>query len=326
LHINTIEEIKRKDMKFDIIVENPPYQHPTNRRWKLWVSFLEMSLNVLKPNGKLLFVSPISWFNGFGKEVSHARKIIGENNLEILNDANKFFDVGDDIWYIVLTKEKYKGKTLINGERYIEFDPSGKNLLYEEDKIKRNIIEKIKNSDYTKVSDKAKRLLIDFKKGLKSKELSLEKTSKYKYEIYNTASLTLFSNDDKLKNKLYPKLIINMSGGYYSDKDPNKYMLVSDSIIAGRGAYEIPSDSIKQSEIDKSLFSSNLYRYYIENVKTSGYNHVPFLQLPYVKNNHKWSNQEVYNLFDLSDKEIEEVEKFIKIKNDTITRKKKNST
>jgi len=289
-------------MKFDVIVENPPYQHPTNKRWKLWVNFLEKSIDSLEDKGYLLFISPFSWFNSFGEEIEKARKIIFKNNLIEAINANKYFPkIGENIWYIVLTKENYKGITDINGEKKISFKENGKNYLNEDDKIKIDIITKVKDSNLPKISEKAERYLTS-KKNV-GKFLKTEKDEEFKYEIYHTASQRYFSNDKRLEKKLTPKIIINMSGNYYSPKNPDKYMFVTDNVIAGRAAYEVPTKTLEQAKNIKSFLTSKLYRFFVDEVKSSGFNFAPWALLPMLSENKKWTDEEIYDYFKLTDEE-----------------------
>ena len=48
------------NMKFDVIVGNPPYQGK-NKQDKLWVKFLIKSLEINKTGGYVIMVNPISW-------------------------------------------------------------------------------------------------------------------------------------------------------------------------------------------------------------------------------------------------------------------------
>ena len=57
-----------KDMKFDVVVGNPPYNGDGgNSTGKLWVKFVDFGIKLLTPKGKLLFVTPNTWINGTSK-------------------------------------------------------------------------------------------------------------------------------------------------------------------------------------------------------------------------------------------------------------------
>lgn len=55
-------------MKFDVVVGNPPYNGDGgNSTGKLWVKFIDFSIQILKDKGKLLFITPNTWINGTSK-------------------------------------------------------------------------------------------------------------------------------------------------------------------------------------------------------------------------------------------------------------------
>jgi len=91
---------------FDIIIGNPPFQmKQTNEirkggygKKKLWPTFVELSLEILKQNGYLVYIHPPSW-RGVG-EVHYIWKMFQQKQLEYLHmydetDGRKYFITSD---------------------------------------------------------------------------------------------------------------------------------------------------------------------------------------------------------------------------------------
>lgn len=301
--------------KFDVVVGNPPYQHPTNKRWKLWVTFIELSLASLKPNGILSLITPIAWMDKHGKEIGKARKLLTSKTLPFVNlNVNKHFNVGERIGYFIcVNKENVSGiftkimnDTVEIGDKLLSEKP---NLiaLTADDKIKHEIISKIDASKFPKLGKRANTNLTE------AKSLSPKRTSIYKYPVYHTASQLMFSSDKNLKKYMHkPKLIVNMSGTYYSPKNPDKYMKVTDNMVSGRGALQIITDSLEKAENIKSFLSSKLYRFYMSETKSGGFNWTPAGKLPLLDENKKWNDKKVYEIFDISPSEIKYIETRVK--------------
>lgn len=106
------------NMKFDVIVGNPPFQPPSNKvnkgsgsRNKIWHKFIELSFELIKDDGHLLFVTPHSWRMGnFKPRRKHRRvqELMFSHSLKWqmdVRDPEDYFPMighsnSVDAWYI----------------------------------------------------------------------------------------------------------------------------------------------------------------------------------------------------------------------------------
>lgn len=132
----TVEEKKlitdsgEMDMKFDVVVGNPPYQAPKTRvkeavtgscGSKLWPSFVRLSMDITKQNGFTCLIHPGAW----RKPGSDLLELFMDRNLlrlEIHNidDGMKTFGASTGYDWYILQNAKYSGKTIIIGSDKVE--------------------------------------------------------------------------------------------------------------------------------------------------------------------------------------------------------------
>ena len=103
--------------------------------------------------------------------------------------------------------------------------------------------------------------------------------------------------------------MINLSGHWHSKKTPWKYIRITRA-MTGQGTLHINCKDKNQAKSVKSFLTSNLYHFWVNKVKTSGFN-TGLSKLPMLDTNKIWTNKEIYNVFNLTQKEIEYIEKNI---------------
>jgi hypothetical protein len=121
---------KWKEMKFDLIMGNPPFQAPpksdkkTSGSTALWPDFVKHSINCISSNGFLVFVHPSGWRkpeNEKSKYYGMYKLMTKENHmyyLEIHNieDGQKIFNSGTRYDWYIIKKTKSILKTIIINE------------------------------------------------------------------------------------------------------------------------------------------------------------------------------------------------------------------
>ena len=103
------------DVKFDVIVGNPPYQRSREVRnvgSPLWPDFIERGISLVKPGGVVSLVVPFTWMQKNAR--SKAWKVISQNDLIALDPCVDWAFPGVDaggITVITLRRGKYGGST-----------------------------------------------------------------------------------------------------------------------------------------------------------------------------------------------------------------------
>jgi hypothetical protein len=140
------------DMKFDVVVGNPPYQNPvranknTNQGGgkKMYVSFMEKASAVTKDDGFIAMVVPSAVFKTtvygeFGKGFSSMGDI---KVISAKTDVSEHFKVGISIGYFISKKTKENITAVINGAK-TKFNSTG---FYPLESELNSVVEKILNN------------------------------------------------------------------------------------------------------------------------------------------------------------------------------------
>jgi len=282
------EDFLTKDfnnMKFDVIIGNPPYQSTEDgsMRKKAWVLFSEKAMELSKI---VAFVTPNAW-----QKTSKYFKPIGEKikmHLVDYSDVNKHFKVGEDIGYWIYDKSKEP----------IEFiDPNPFLPIYNKVVKDEKTTWHYRDFQLPWVVDKSTKEKVD---------LTKEPTDTHTVPVYWTAKQVRYAEEKDIKYKGW-KVVINNSGTYYKADDPDRYAKVTDTLAVGLGAWGIKVESEEEGKNMLTWIHSKLYRVLVLKMKTGGFNN-PFVELINLGGDKKWTDETIYEYFNLSEEEVNLIE------------------
>jgi len=292
---------------FDVCVGNPPYQsmeieRKTNggNNKKLWPIFLKKTNDFIFDNGYNCIVIPSTWAAG-AKNPLDSTNIFNDivkkyNTIKIKLDCRKYFNVGIDISYLIINKKEISGPLTTQIENFNISDLRSYDMLPKTiESI--SIFEKIKNSEKFEFSM--------VRKDFKIKELSNFYTEEFKYKTWvgregfkYSKESTRFDLDRKiLTHRMGSLCIVNDEYGEITPNYSQVYILKEN----------------ESGENSKNLFNTKLYRFLYNNLKYTQYNESRSLnQLPKVDLSKSWTDLELYEHFNLTQEEIDLIEKTIK--------------
>jgi site-specific DNA-methyltransferase (adenine-specific) len=295
------------DMKFDVIVGNPPYQGNEGHGLKIWPKITSNALNMLNDNGYIGWVIPSGWLESNNALMKKVRtQLTTKFNLHVVDrTANNHFSVGQDILYFVASRQEYQGKTRYVSDNVNEIIDLRNGLTKGSvELLIESILDRVVNSDIPKLK------FID--EHLPASEVSVTQDANYKYPIiYSTANRGFTKNPVTNDNKL--KIAVNISSSYYSDKTPDNNMPITTTAVGALMCY-ILIKTQTEGEMIKSYLRSKIYRFVAQYYrrKNTGFVHaVRQRKLPELPLK-MWTDEELYKHFNLTQEEIDYVEANVK--------------
>ena len=311
---------------FNVIVGNPPYQTTdATGDNKLYLDFSKKSLSVLFKSGNLLFVTPkniTDYMLLCDKNRSYFDDFYQIDYLVIDTPAKYFAGVGSTFLYFNLKKEKYTKMTKIRcynvnkdeveSEIFLEKGQSIPNIISDLDL---SIISKIRNKKEKFKFEKMKMNDREFR--IRKKQFEDGKVSKLQDNCYLYPVIDSINKNNPFPGKVFymkndfsdkkPKLIINGSGYLCPSFDSKGDYFLSDSMIY------IHVDNEDKFKNLKFIIESKLSRYWLNQFRLNGFSDSKNIQnFPYIKYDNQLSNQDIYTYFNLTQDEIDLIEKTIK--------------
>jgi hypothetical protein len=137
--IKSSEEIKTAfpNMKFDVSVNNPPFQNSQNTGNPIWQHHVKEIFNRVKEGGYVVNIHPSGWRNGNAGRYSEIHDILFSKNIQVLSihsstEGLKTFNAGTRYDWYITKNEPYVGPTQIRFEgegKFIEIDLSDWNCI-----------------------------------------------------------------------------------------------------------------------------------------------------------------------------------------------------
>lgn len=298
------------NVKFDVIVGNPPYQDNMENgdrkslSTNLWSKFIDKCANeLLKPDGHLSFVVPASWA-GPTKNLSGNRRILKDilavNNTTCIcldSDLNRYFGgVGSTFSWFHMQKGEYQGQTdvwfnkcdkvTVNLSEYESLPRVNHKLAYS---INKKYFAKVKGDviagQYRTCDDQYQEM----------------KTRTYKYPAYHTPADggRIWYMKEEHPNFKKRKIIISLSGKYkpYPDSGKIGYTDMCLAYILKKG---------EKLDSAMSVFDSKLFHFIMDSNKWSGFNNKQVIRtfaLPPL--DRVYSDQDLFDWFGLTSEEAE---------------------
>lgn len=304
-----------EDMKFDIIVGNPPYQSTdTNgdrksKSTNLWSRFTHMSFDLVEDNGIIALVTPSSWASSTvdinqGK-IKLFKDVFVKNNpisINTQNVASHFPGVGSTFSYFVIQKGDNKGSTKLvdsQGNSFFEdlrgYESLPKIISKETMSIEKKFSKHMTDNETCQGQLQGKSCLYS---DTKSKEFACEA---YHTKSVENAGKTWYTNV-KHPNFDNKKIIFSLSGYFepYADNGNIGYTDMCLSYILKEGELLTAAEQV---------FGSKLYKFYLENNKWSGFSPKEIIRsFPVLDLTREWTPAEIYDYFGLTQEEIDVVE------------------
>ena len=307
INIFTVDELlngEMDDMKFDYIVGNPPYQYPQNASGsknskKLYKDITEKVFPLLKDTGVISFITPKAIiYNGKQNRVFDLIK----DNLRVVDfTANDQFNIGQDVVRWECDKNYQGDIKVIDEDKEWFVDDIGR-VCESKHTTLMDVLRKI---DFN-TSGRTKMNLFRTvgKRGISNDTLGNELTGESPHVVYcNTKNQRhKYTNVSLQKSS---RLVAHYVGGwsegsFISNVQTNEFFF----------EYDGNNHVNAKTFLDSKLVTYCVHVYATTVKKEAHYNFLN--RLPETDFSHPWTDEQLYQEFNLTDEEIQEVETWCK--------------
>lgn len=333
LHTDNPSNLFQKDMKFDVIIGNPPYQLEDgggrdSAAIPLYHNFIEQSIK-LNPH-YLSMIIPARWYSGGRGLDAFRERMLADDRLCIIHDFPE-------------TKELFSGLNIRGGICYFLWDREhrGDCVIYNHLKDKLNVEKRplleyncdvfIRYNEAVTILRKVQKLkekaLGDFVSsskpfGMRSNfvDFVCQLSPSYNIKLYRYGNVGYVNESQILKNKdlltRYKVIVSKASPG--GDEYP--HMIISRPIISEpysvcTETYLVIMDVNSRNEAENlvSYMKTRFFRFMMSLVKnTQNISKASYVFVPIQDFSHPWTDEELYKKYQLTDDEITFIESMIR--------------
>jgi len=310
--INCIDTME-PNMKFDVVVGNPPYESATadgrkDQANNLWSKFTKKAFEIVKKDGVVALVTPTSWLSpaadiGKGKNgIRFIRDYFQKLSVVYMNinECAKHFSVGSTFSYFVVKNTEttaFKTEILTDETSYtidlrdIEYFPKTMNKLAIS--ISKKTLEHSVKFGF--IGNNLPECRIEFVR---------ERTDEYDVPAYHTPAKggTYWYAKEHISTSSRKKVVVSISGEFNPVYDNIGELNFTNMCKA----YYLNSNDNMESI--KSFLGSKLIKFLMKQNKYTGWVAPIINDLPIIDKTKLWVDEELYTHFNLTQEEIDYIE------------------
>ena len=299
------------DMKFDVVVGNPPYQDPKNDKRMLWNQIVDKMAEVTKDNGYIAVVTPSTWLTA-STNIHNSYRVFEEKQVEeavIFDKDDSPFEEGTTVSYSIIKNIPRQTDTNLY---FAKFSKKTKDLVgtvnIAKEKFWPGQLEPINLAIQNKLSPFAK---IEFIKscefhnqGLKKKQRVSDTQSKdFPYTHHVSAAITRYTSVKFSKHDTW-KVMVPLTSTI--DK-----AVIDNNCGHGEDMLSLYVKNEDTAKNIKAVFNTKFYKF-IGKLYKNGRNQPLQNLFPVVDFTRTWTDSELYQLVGLTQEEIDYVEANVK--------------
>lgn len=299
------------DMKFDVVVGNPPYQDSNNDKRMLWNQILDKAVEVTNDDGYIAMVTPTTWLTA-KTNIHNSYKMFEEKQVEravIFDKNDKPFDEGTSVSYTITKNTKRASLTPLYFAQYSTgVENHVADIDISKDKIWPGQLTPVNIAIHNKLQPYKK---IKFLKScefhnqkLKTKKMvSDTKDSVFQYTHHVSAAITRYTNTKFSAHDTW-KVMVPLTSTI--DK-----VVVDNNCGHGEDMLSLYVKDEETASNIKSLFNTRFYKF-IGVLYKSGRNQPLQNLFPTMDFTKVWTDAELYAHFGLTQEEIDYIEANVK--------------
>jgi hypothetical protein len=299
------------NMKFDVVVGNPPYQDPKNDKRMLWNQVLDKMTEVTKDDGYIAVVTPSTWLTA-STNIHNSYRVFEEKQVEeavIFDKEDSPFEEGTTVSYSIIKNTPRQTDTNLY---FAKFSKKTKELVgtinIAKEKFWPGQLEPINLAIHNKLKPFAK---IEFIKscefhnqGLKKKQRVSETKSKdFPYTHHVSAAITRYTSVKFSKHDTW-KVMVPLTSTI--DK-----AVIDNNCGHGEDMLSLYVADENTAKNIKALFNTKFYKF-IGKLYKNGRNQPLQNLFPVVDFTKTWTDADLYKLVKLTQEEIDYVEANVK--------------